>query len=120
MTKSRVKFAIAIPQVASGPRFDSAALQDFLGRAGALGYESAGVQEDIVGRSGLLEPVTLLAYAAAATRSIRLGVAVILTLLRNPIQLAKSLATLDQLSGGRLIVGVGLGASRRGYPAFGL
>jgi probable F420-dependent oxidoreductase len=67
-----------------------------------------------------LEPVTLLTYAAALTTRARLGAAVLLTVLRNPVQLAKSLASLDQLSGGRLIAGVGLGERTRFYQAFGL
>jgi len=54
------------------------------------------------------------------TRRIRLGNAVFLINLRNPIQLAKSLASLDQLSQGRLIVGVGLGGVTRLYEAYGL
>jgi len=48
-----------------------------------------------------LEPVTLLAYAAALTSKVRLGTAVLLTVIRNPVQLAKSLASLNQLSQGR-------------------
>jgi probable F420-dependent oxidoreductase len=67
-----------------------------------------------------LEPVDLLTYAAACTSRLRLGCAVLLTVLRSPVHLAKSLATLDNLSGGRLIVGVGLGAGPRTYPAFGV
>src|SRR5262245_3133840 len=67
-----------------------------------------------------LEPVALLAYAAAHTERLRLGSAVLLTALRSPIHLAKMLATIDQLSSGRLIVGVGLGGSPGIYPACGL
>lgn len=120
MPDTRVRFAIALPQVFSQPRFDVAGLQAFLARAEALGYDSVWVQEQILGAAGSLEPVTLLAYAAALTRRVRLGAAVLLTPLRSPVQLAKSLATLDQLSGGRLIVGVGLGSRTHIYPAFGI
>lgn len=116
----RVGFAIAIPQIFSQPRVDAAALQTFLTRAEALGFESAWVLEQILGQAASLEPVALLSYAAAVTRRLRLGSAILLTPLRNPVQLAKGLATVDQLSGGRLIVGVGLGGSTRVYPAFGL
>ncbi len=116
----RVQFAIAIPQIFSRPHADLAALQTFLGRADALGYHSVWVQEQMLGVASSLEPVTLLAYAAALTRRVRLGSAVLLTPLRSPVQLAKSLASLDQLSGGRLIAGIGLGGNTRIYPAFGL
>ena len=119
-TGNQVRFAIAIPQIFSQPRVDTATLQSFLTRAEALGYHSAWVQEQILGRTASLEPVSLLTYAAALTRTLRLGSAVLLTPLRSPVQLAKSLSTLDQLSDGRLIVGVGLGGNTRIYPAFGL
>jgi probable F420-dependent oxidoreductase len=117
---SQIKFAIAIPQIFSQPPLPIASLQIFLRKAEALGYHSAWVQEQILGRTASLEPVSLLTYAAGLTRTLRLGSAVLLTPLRNPVQLAKSLSTLDHLSGGRLIVGVGLGGDTRIYPAFGL
>jgi alkanesulfonate monooxygenase SsuD/methylene tetrahydromethanopterin reductase-like flavin-dependent oxidoreductase (luciferase family) len=52
------------------------------------------------------------------TERVRLGAAVLLTALRTRVHTAKSLATLGQLSGGRLIVGVGLGGNPQIYPAF--
>lgn len=121
MTAERpLKFAMAIPQVLSQPRTDPAALRRFLTRAEALGCHSAWVVEQILGQAATLEPVTLLSYAAAVTRTIGLGSAVLLTPLRSPVQLAKSLSTVDQLSAGRLIVGVGLGGNTGIYPAFGV
>ncbi|HEY7677112.1 MAG TPA: LLM class flavin-dependent oxidoreductase [Candidatus Methylomirabilis sp.] len=119
ISPGRVQFGIAIPQVLSRPRVETGALQAFLRRAEGLGYHSAWVQEQILGAAYTLEPVTLLTYAAAVTRTLRLGAAVLLTALRNPVQLAKSLSTLDHLSEGRLIVGVGIGGHTRIYPAFG-
>jgi probable F420-dependent oxidoreductase len=115
-----VRFGIAMPQIFPGPRLDVAHLRTFLGRVEALGYESVWVQEQVLGSAPSLEPVTFLAYGAALTRRVRLGVAVLLTPLRAPVQLAKSLATLDQLSGGRLVAGVGLGGRLELYPAMGL
>jgi probable F420-dependent oxidoreductase len=78
------------------------------------------VVEQILGSIPSLEPVALLTYAAAVTGRMRLGSAVLLTALRSPVHTAKSLATLDHLSGGRLDVGVGLGAGPAVYPAYGL
>src|SRR5262249_46994993 len=95
-------------------------LRDFLGREEALGFNSAWVVEQILGRMPSLEPVALLAYAAAHTTRLRLGSGGLLTALRSPIHLAKMLATIDHLSNGRLIVGVGLGGSPGVYPAYGL
>ena len=115
-----VRFGVAIPQTILAGAFDLRGIQKFLARAEALGFESAWVVEQILGSIRSLEPVTLLTYAAACTERLRLGPAVLLTALRSPVHLAKALATLDHLSGGRLDVGVGLGGNPRIYPAFGL
>ena len=100
---------IAIPQVAGDGAAYLTELNDFLKRADALGFESAWTQEGILGKFPLLEPLSLLSHAAALTTKLRLGVSIMLINLRNPLQLAKTLATLDLLSGGRLDVGVGVG-----------
>lgn len=115
-----VELAVAIPQTSVDGTIDRGRVREFLGRADRLGFHSAWVVEQIVGRIPSLEPVELLTYAAALTERLRLGSAVLLTALRSPVHLAKSLATLDHLSGGRLIVGVGLGGNQKIYPAFGL
>jgi len=118
--KRRVELGVAIPQTRLDGAFDVEKLRGFLARAEALGVQSAWVVEQILGSIRSLEPVALLTYAAACTERLRLGSAVLLTALRSPVHLAKSLATLDHLSGGRLTVGVGLGGNPRIYPAFGL
>ncbi len=100
---------IAIPQVVDDGAVDLAHVRAFLERAETLGYESAWTQESLLGSFGILEPLSVLTYAAALTSRMRLGVSVMLTTLRNPLQLAKTLASLDQLCGGRLDVGVGSG-----------
>src|SRR5262247_1249774 len=101
-TGKTVHYGVAIPQdLIDGP-LDLAFLHTFLSRAEALGYDSAWVQEQIVGSVPILEPLTVLTYAAALTRTLRLGTSVMLTVLRNPLQLAKSLTALDHLSQGRL------------------
>lgn len=56
-----------------------------------------------------LEPLTTLAYVAAITRRARLGTAILLPALRQPTVLAHALANLDQISGGRLVLGLGVG-----------
>jgi probable F420-dependent oxidoreductase len=56
------------------------------------------------------ESLTTLGYLSARTSTIQLGVACMVTPCRNPIYAAKQLSTLDHLSGGRLLVGVGLGS----------
>ena len=118
--KSRVGVAVSIPQTFPGRPVDRQYVREYLTRADTLGFESAWVVEQILGPIPSLEPFTLLTYAAAVTERIRLGAAVFLTALRSPVHLAKSLGTLDHLSGGRVIAGVGLGGNPRIYPAFGL
>lgn len=117
---SRLTLGVAIPQTFPDGRVDPQRIRDFLLRAEALGFHSAWVVEHMFGTIPALAPVELLTYAAAVTERLRLGAAVLLTALRTPVHTAKSLATLDQLSGGRLIVGVGLGGNPKVYPAFGL
>jgi len=68
----------------------------------------------------VLEPVAYIAHLAALTEKIRFGISVIILNHRNPIQLAKELATVDHLSKGRLTVGFGLGSGTGLYPAFGI
>lgn len=117
---SRVRVAAGIPQAWTTGGIDRPRIRRFLERAEALGFESAWVVEQVLGTLPCLEPVQLLSWAAALTSRIRLGTAVLLTPLRSPVHLAKSLATLDQLSGGRLDVGIGLGGNPKIYAAFGI
>jgi probable F420-dependent oxidoreductase len=67
-----------------------------------------------------LEPLTLLSYLAGCTSRVQLGVSVLIVPHRNPLYAAKILATLDVLSGGRLICGVGSGWMREEFDALGL
>jgi probable F420-dependent oxidoreductase len=67
-----------------------------------------------------LEPLTLLSYLAGCTSRVQLGVSVLIVPHRNPLYAAKILATLDVLSGGRVICGVGAGWMREEFDALGL
>src|SRR5262245_30663323 len=113
-----MRFAISIPQFVADGTFDPAGLRGYLARAEALGFESAWTQEQVLGSIPHLEPIETLTYAAACNERLRLGCAVLVTPLHNPVHLAKSLSTLDQLSRARLEVGVGTGGRGRMFSAF--
>jgi len=97
-----------------------------------LGYESVWVGEHPVlidphaapsplpPHSELLDPVAVLAYAAAQTTTVKLGTGIVILPLRNPVILAKQLASVDVLSKGRLLVGVGVGYVPGEYEAIGV
>lgn len=74
----------------------------------ALRYDSLWLSERLTGDAP--DPLIALAFAAARTTRLKLGTAVLVLPGRNPVILAKELATLDRLSGGRLLPAVGLGA----------
>ncbi|MEU0482518.1 LLM class flavin-dependent oxidoreductase [Streptosporangium sp. NPDC006013] len=71
-------------------------------------------------RSQFLQPLSTVAYLAARTERIRLGFGVYLLPLHNPLALAEEFATIDQLSGGRLILGLGAGYRSVEFRAFGI
>ena len=120
MATGNTPCGIAIPQDFANPSIDAGLVRQFIPRAEALGYEDLWVQEQIIGDAPILEPVTLLTYAAALTTKPYLGTSVLITVIRNPVQLAKSLSSLDQLSNGRLIVGVGVGGPHVPEAVFGV
>jgi probable F420-dependent oxidoreductase len=68
----------------------------------------------------VMDPIVSLTWVAAATRRVRLGASVLIMPYYTPVLLAKQLATLDQVSGGRLDVGVGIGWSKDEYDAVGV
>lgn len=67
----------------------------------------------------LYEPLTLLAYLAARTARVRIGISVLVLPMRNPVVVAKQLAGIDALARGRLSVGVGVGWMREEFEALG-
>lgn len=117
---TRTRLAVSIPQTFPSGPISADGIKHFVKRAEALGFDSLWVQESIIGRQRQLDSIELLTFAAACTTRIGLGAAVLLLPLRAPVPLAKTLATLDQLSAGRLIVALGLGAASETDLAFGI
>jgi probable F420-dependent oxidoreductase len=116
-----MRFAISIPQFYADGEFDPAGFRAYFARAESLGcYESAWGQEMTLSASPQLSPIETMTYAASVSSRLRLGCSVFVSTLHSPVHLAKSLATLDQLSEGRLEIGVGTGGPHRPFAAFGV
>jgi probable F420-dependent oxidoreductase len=120
-----MEFGICVPHY--GKAIDVRAILSNVRHAEAVGFDSVWVTDhiivprtmDLIYRDNMLEPVTLLSHIAAVVPRITLGTSVLILPYRNPVVLAKMLATIDQLSGGRLIVGVGGGWMTEEFAALG-
>ncbi|WP_238010524.1 LLM class flavin-dependent oxidoreductase [Dactylosporangium sp. AC04546] len=88
--------------------------------AEAAGFHAVYLGHHYLARSAFVQPVPLAGYLAHATTRVRIGFAVLLAPLLNPVALAEELASLDVLSRGRLTVGLGAGYRRRETAAFGV
>jgi probable F420-dependent oxidoreductase len=97
-------------------RPDGVALIDLARRAEDMGYDSIWIGDSLFDKPRH-EPLTMLAGIAGGTKRITLGTAVLLPALRNPVLLAQQAATVDQISAGRLILGVGIGSGNPGAQA---
>lgn len=117
-SKLPLTFGAAIPQVVEGREPSAADLSVYAQRAEELGYARLWVSE--LTSAPILDPLHVLSFAAGATSTIGLGVAIILAPLRIPLQLARDVATLDRLSAGRLVLGLGFGSNEQLYPRYGL
>ncbi|MFG1792879.1 LLM class flavin-dependent oxidoreductase [Nocardia sp. NPDC049149] len=113
-----MRYGISIPQHFADGTFQPKALREYLDRAEELGFESAWMTEQVIGSAPSMSPLELLAFAAASNERLRLGCSVFVTPLHNPVHLAKRISTLDQLSRGRLEIGVGIGGRGRMLSAF--
>jgi len=133
-----MQFGLALPS--AGTTVSGHNLSTFAQRAEALGFESLWCGDNIVlptaGTSqypytadgsfprssdvGFLETFTVLSYVAAVTQRIRLGTTVLVLPYRNPVVQAKMMASLDVLSGGRAICGVGVGWLQKEFDTLGV
>jgi probable F420-dependent oxidoreductase len=120
-----MRFGIALPNFGKYAQKES--ILAIAKSAEDLGFDSLWVSDHIVipeSHKGFgevfYEPLTTLSFVAAKTRVIQLGTSVIILPYRNPIVLAKMISTLDVLSGGRVILGVGVGWLKEEFDALGV
>src|ERR687887_71377 len=110
-----MEFGLCIPHY--GKPINVALTLDIVRQAEDLGFDSVWVTDhllvpqtlEIIYRDHMLEPLALLSHVAAITKRVKIGTSVVILPYRNPIVVAKMLATIDQLSAGRLIFGAAVG-----------
>jgi probable F420-dependent oxidoreductase len=99
-------------------------LLDYARRAEALGFDSVWVTDHLLRAEQFygvawMEPMTVLKLVCAVTERTRLGTGILIVPLREPVLLAKEIATLQELSGGRFILGAGTGWDDKEFTAIG-
>lgn len=119
-----MKFGVVLPSF--GPPAGRLAIVDAALAAERLGYDSVWLtdhialpQSDSETFGTIFEAVTTLAYLAASTSRVRLGISALVLPQRNPLEVAKQLATVDVLSGGRVMLAAGVGWSQGEYTNLG-
>jgi len=114
--KDQIALGMSLPHRSPDP-IEETVVRQVAQRAEALGFRDLWVTNNTLDHAGCLDSLTLLTYAAALTSTIRLGVSVLVLPVYNPIHVAHQVATLDYLSGGRAVLGVGLGREQH-YAEF--
>ncbi len=100
-------------------------IKDFARTVEDLGFDSLFITDHLLAAKrfysvSFLEPLVALALAAGVTERVRLGTSILIMPLRNPVMLAKELATLQFLSANRVILGAGVGWNEAEYEAVGV
>ncbi len=113
---NRMRIGVGLPNGVPGAT--GSMLVDWAGRAEAGSFSSLGVIDRLVYDS--YDPLVTLSAAAAVTHRITLATMVVISPMRNTALLAKSAASLDALSGGRLVLGLAVGARHEDYQAAGV
>jgi len=119
-----MKFGIVLPNY--GPQATRYSIIDSAIAAEKNGFDSVWLTDHLALPEAdasvfghIYESLTTMSFLAASTRTIKLGLSTLVLPQRNPVEVAKSLATLDNLSGGRLIVSAGIGWSKGEYDNLG-
>src|ERR1700733_7098470 len=106
--KDQIPFGMSLPH-RSPDRIDMGTIKAVAQLAEALGYRDLWVTENTLDEVCSFDPISLLTYAASVTSTIRVGASVVVLAIHSPLMVAHQWAILDYVSGGRAIVGVGLG-----------
>jgi probable F420-dependent oxidoreductase len=106
--KDRIALGVALPHRSPDP-LDMRVVRDVARRAEALGFADLWVTENTLDHVFCFDPVVVLSWAAAVTSRIRLGASVVVLPIHHPAYVAHQWACLDYVSGGRAILGLGLG-----------
>ncbi len=106
--KDEIPFGAALPHRSPEP-IEVEAVRQVAQRAEALGFRDLWVTENTLDHVFCFDPVVVLTYVAAVTTTIRLGASVVVLPVHHPVHVAHQWATLDYVSNGRAILGVGLG-----------
>jgi probable F420-dependent oxidoreductase len=106
--KDKIAFGAALPHRSPEP-IDMRAVVETAQRAETLGFRDLWVTENTLDHVFCFDPVVVLTFAAAVTKTIRLGASVVVLPVHNPIHVAHQWASLDYASNGRAILGLGLG-----------
>ena len=116
-----MKLGVHLPLIAfDEPRYSLAHLHDYTRAALELGYTTLAANDHLVFQRPWIDGPTALAACIAESGDMDLMTSVALPVVRGPLATAKTLAAIDVLSGGRLIVGVGPGSSPLDYAAVGV
>ena len=114
-----VSVGIHVPSSAVAALDSGDAYAEFFRQVEALGLDAVWTEDRIFHAAHMLDPLMLLASAAACTRRIELGTAVLVVTLRAAAVVARQVSTLHHLSGGRVALGVSLGGRPEEYKAVG-
>ena len=106
--KDKIPFGVSLPH-RSPDVIDMRAVHAVAQRAEALGFRDLWVTENTLDHVTCFDPVVVLTYAAAVTTKIRVGASVVVLAIHSPLMVAHQWPTLDYVSNGRAILGVGLG-----------
>lgn len=116
--KDTIALGMSLPHRSAEP-LPMQTVKDVAQRAEAIGFRDLWVTENTLDHVFSLDPMVALTYAGAVTSTIRLGVSVVVLPMHSPIRLAHQVASLDYTSGGRAILGVGIGRTNH-YTEFGV